>query len=54
MQFYYRKIPIKIFPIKNIFAHKIYICQPIFKMFAADFTTNLVLEMLLRKYFASF
>ena len=27
---------------KNIFAHKFFICQPIFKMFAALIMTNLV------------
>ena len=43
MLFYYRKIPIEI-----IFAHKILICQPIFKIIAGHFTTNLVINIVKR------
>ena len=35
----------RIFPIKNIFANKIVICKLIFTIFAAHFTTNLVLNI---------
>ena len=37
---------------KNIFGHKIFICQLIFKIFTAQFTTNLGLDIG-KKYFAS-
>ena len=45
MLVYYRKTPIK-----NIFAHKIIICWLIFKIFAAHFTTNLVLNIVKKTF----
>ena len=38
-------VPIQNSLLKNIFGHKTFICQPIFKMFAAYFTTNLDLSI---------